>query len=63
MPFLRLMLEVSESANCRLLVADPPDVGAGTPAYRCFANRANNPTMLACGALAETLPATGRAQG
>ena len=48
----KLMLEVSEPANCQLLVADPSDVGAGTPAYnveRCFANRANNPTMLACG--------------
>jgi len=48
----KLMLEVSDPANCQLLVNDPPDVGAGTPAYnveRCFANRANNPTMLACG--------------
>ena len=48
----KLMLEVSDPANCMLLVNDPPDVGAGTPAYnveRCFANRANNPTMLACG--------------
>jgi hypothetical protein len=48
----KLMLEVSDPANSQLLVNDPPDVGAGTPAYnveRCFANRANNPTMLACG--------------
>jgi hypothetical protein len=48
----KLMLEVSDPANCLRLVNDPPDVGAGTPAYnveRCFANRANNPTMLACG--------------
>jgi len=48
----KLMLQVSEPANCQKLVNDPPDVGAGAPAYnveRCFANRANNPTMLACG--------------
>jgi hypothetical protein len=46
-----LMLQVSEPANCMKLVNDPPDVGAGAPEYsveRCVANRANNPTMLAC---------------
>jgi hypothetical protein len=46
------MLQVSEPANYLRLVNDPPDVGAGTPAYnveRCFANRAIDPTMLACG--------------
>lgn len=46
-----LMLQVSEPANCMKLVNDPPDVGAGAPEYsveRCVANRADNPTMLAC---------------
>ncbi len=46
-----LQLEVSEAANCNLLVNDPPDTGAGAPEYsveRCVANRADNPTMLAC---------------
>jgi hypothetical protein len=47
----RLMLQVSEPANCMKLVNDPPDVGAGAPEYsveRCVGNRADNPTMLAC---------------
>ena len=47
----KLKLEVSEAANCNLLVGDPPDTGAGAPAYnveRCVADRMNNPTMLAC---------------
>jgi hypothetical protein len=47
----KLKLEVSDAANCSLMVSDPPDIGAGTPAYnveRCVANRPNNPTMLAC---------------
>ena len=46
-----LMLQVSDPANCLKLVNDPPDTGTGTPAYnveRCVANRADNPTMLAC---------------
>jgi hypothetical protein len=47
----KLMLEVSEPANCNALLNDPPDVGAGAPAYneeRCAVNRMDNPTMLAC---------------
>jgi hypothetical protein len=47
----KLMLQVSEPANCMKLVNDPPDVGAGAPEYsveRCVGNRADNPTMLAC---------------
>jgi len=47
----KLMLQVSEPANCMKLVSDPPDMGAGAPEYsveRCVANRADNPTMLAC---------------
>jgi len=47
----KLMLQVSEPANCMKLVNDPPDVGAGAPEYsveRCVANGADNPTMLAC---------------
>jgi len=47
----KLMLQVSEPANCMKLVNDPPDVGAGAPEYsveRCVANRADNPRMLAC---------------
>ena len=47
----KLMLQVSEPANCMKLVNDPPDVGAGAPEYsveRCVANRADDPTMLAC---------------
>lgn len=47
----KLMLQVSEPANCLRVVNDPPDTGAGAPAYnveRCVADRANNPTMLAC---------------
>ena len=46
-----LKLEVSEAANCNLLVGDPPDTGAGAPAYnveRCVADRTNDPKMLAC---------------
>ena len=48
----KLMLEVSEPANCHVLLNDPPDTGAGRPAYneeRCVVNSTNNPTMLACG--------------
>jgi LVIVD repeat len=47
----KLMLEVNDPANCLKLVNDPPDQGAGTPAYndeRCQVDRANNPKMLAC---------------
>jgi len=48
----KLMLEVNNPANCDALLNDPPDAGGGTPVYnceRCTADRANNPTMLACG--------------
>jgi hypothetical protein len=47
----QLKLEVSDNANCELLLNDPPEVGGGIPGYhqeRCVADRANNPTMLAC---------------
>ena len=47
----KLKLEVSDAANCNLMLGDPPDKGAGAPAYndeRCVANRPDNPTMLAC---------------
>ena len=47
----QLMLEVSDPANCELLLNDPPQVGGGIPGYneeRCVPDRANNPTMLAC---------------
>ena len=48
----KLRLEVNDPAGCRRLVTDPPDAGGGTPVYnaeRCNADRAENPTMLACG--------------
>ena len=49
----KLMLEVSDPGNCELLIDDPPDTGGGgTPDYsgeRCNVDRANNPTMAACG--------------
>jgi len=48
----KLKLEVSDAANCELLLNDPPDVGGGIPAYnveRCVPDSSNNPTMLACG--------------
>jgi hypothetical protein len=47
----KLMLQVGEPANCMKPVNGPPDAGAGAPEYsveRCVANRADNPTMLAC---------------
>jgi len=47
----KLMLEVSDPANCQQLVNDPPDFGGAAPVYnceRCVADRANNPTKLAC---------------
>ncbi len=47
----KLRLEVSDPANCALLLNDPPEVGGGIPAYneeRCVTDRPNNPTMLAC---------------
>jgi hypothetical protein len=47
----KLMLQVSEPANCMKLVNDPNDVNGGAPEYsveRCVANRSENPTMLAC---------------
>jgi hypothetical protein len=48
----KLMLDVNAPANCDALVGDPPDAGGGTPVYnceRCTVDRANNPTMMACG--------------
>ena len=47
----KLRLEVSDPANCALLLNDPPEVGGGIPAYneeRCVTDRPNNPRMLAC---------------
>jgi hypothetical protein len=47
----KLRLQVSDPANCHLLLNDPPDTGSGIPAYneeRCSTNRHNNPTILAC---------------
>jgi hypothetical protein len=48
----KIKLEVSDNANCELLLDDPPEAGGGAiPGYheeRCVADRANNPTMLAC---------------
>jgi hypothetical protein len=47
----KLRLQVSDPANCHLLLNDPADTGSGIPAYnqeRCVANRHDNPTMLAC---------------
>jgi hypothetical protein len=48
----KLMLQVSDPANCSLQVNDPPDVGSGIPNYsaeRCTVDRPNDATMLACG--------------
>jgi len=48
----RLMLEVSDNANCQLLLNDPPDVGGARPDYsgeRCTVDRVRNATMAACG--------------
>jgi hypothetical protein len=48
----KLRLQVSDPANCHLLLNDPADTGSGIPAYnqeRCSTNRHDNPTMLACG--------------
>jgi hypothetical protein len=48
----KLMLDVNAPANCDSLVGDPPDAGGGPLVYnceRCNVDRANNPTMLACG--------------
>jgi hypothetical protein len=47
----KLRLQVSDPANCQLMVNDPADVGSGIPAYnveRCISERPNNPTLLAC---------------
>jgi hypothetical protein len=47
----KLRLEVSDPANCALMLNDPPEVGGSIPGYneeRCVADRPNNPTMLAC---------------
>ena len=48
----RLILDVNAAANCDALLGDPPDAGDGPPIYnceRCNVDRANNPTLLACG--------------
>jgi hypothetical protein len=49
----KLMLEVSDPANCELLLNEPPEAGGGGllnySAERCNVDRANNPTMIACG--------------
>jgi LVIVD repeat-containing protein len=47
----KLMLEVNVHANCPLFINEPPEAGGGLLDYsneRCVADRANNPTMLAC---------------
>jgi hypothetical protein len=47
----KLMLEVNEHHNCELFLNEPPLVGGGLLDYsneRCVADRANDPTMLAC---------------
>jgi hypothetical protein len=47
----KLRLQVSDPANCTVMLGDPPDVGGAVPAYneeRCVTDRPNNPTMLAC---------------
>jgi hypothetical protein len=47
----KLRLEVHDPANCELFLNEPPETGAGLLNYsaeRCVADRANNPTMLAC---------------
>ncbi|HEY1328975.1 MAG TPA: hypothetical protein VGI14_18710 [Casimicrobiaceae bacterium] len=47
----KLRLEVSDPANCAVMLNDPAEIGGGIPAYneeRCVADRPNNPTMLAC---------------
>jgi hypothetical protein len=48
----KLMLDVNAPANCDALLGDPPDAGGGPLVYnceRCNVDRANNPTLLACG--------------
>jgi hypothetical protein len=47
----KLRLQVSDPANCHLMLNDPPDVGAGAPEYsqeRCVPDREIDPRMLAC---------------
>jgi hypothetical protein len=47
----KLRLQVSDPANCGLMLNDPPEVGGSIPGYneeRCVTDRPNNPTMLAC---------------
>jgi hypothetical protein len=47
----KLRLEVSDPANCAVMLNDPPEVGGAIPGYneeRCVTDRPNNPTMLAC---------------
>jgi hypothetical protein len=49
----KIKLEVSDAANCSLMLNDPPDAGgAGIPNYsaeRCTVDNQDNATMLACG--------------
>jgi hypothetical protein len=48
----KLMLEVSDPANCPLFINDPPENDGGRLDYsgeRCTADRVSNATMLACG--------------
>ena len=47
----KLRLQVSDPANCLLILNDPAEVGGSIPGYneeRCVTDRPNNPTMLAC---------------
>jgi hypothetical protein len=47
----KLRLQVSDPVNCHLMLADPPDVGAGAPEYsqeRCVSDRRHDPRILAC---------------
>ena len=49
----KLMLEVNDPVNCELFLNEPPEAGGGGllnySAERCNVDRANNPTMVACG--------------
>jgi LVIVD repeat len=49
----KLMLEVHDPANCELFLNEPPEAGGGDlldySGERCNVDRANNPTMAACG--------------
>jgi hypothetical protein len=49
----KLMLEAHDPANCELFINEPPEAGGGGlldySGERCNVDRANNPTMAACG--------------